>query len=190
MSKPRVRFRLLAARALWPSWRLLNKLNDKIVTGRLNVITRSKKLKHKVFQLRSAPTKPQVLPSLCNPVWTCHREWPFCDFSVLERSDDWRCTRSLGQTREPRQMCICIIFIYTYMYIYQCAYTSPVCQIWRSIHPRQFASIRSMGAGCKPWAGAPKLLTDRIIRQVRQRDRPMVQHSVWLTAPPRLCSES
>ena len=73
VSTPRVRFRLLAARALWPSRRLLNKLKDKLVTGRLNVITRSKKLKQKVFKMCSAPMKPQVLPSLCNPVGTCHR---------------------------------------------------------------------------------------------------------------------
>ena len=45
-------------------------------------------------------------PSLCNPLGTCHREWPFCDFIVIERSDGWRCTRSLGQAREPKQMCI------------------------------------------------------------------------------------
>jgi len=67
-------FRLLVARALCPSRRLLNKLKDKTVTGRLNVITRSKKLKQKVFKLRSASTKPRVPPSLCNPLGTCHRE--------------------------------------------------------------------------------------------------------------------
>ena len=48
-----VRFRLLVARALCPPRRLLNKLKDKTVTGGLNVITRSKKLKQKFNEASS-----------------------------------------------------------------------------------------------------------------------------------------
>ena len=61
--------------------------------------------------------KPRVPPSLCKRLGTCHREWVFCDFSVIERSDGWRCTWSLGQAREPDK-CVYDLYIYIHLYMY------------------------------------------------------------------------